>query len=146
MKNLGGLKFNKLNWIFLFFCLFLPLFQPISAPASYDTSPIINENFKARSYVVLSGSIIKKQEIRISNSSPLSGRQDILKSIILTVKIDTFFKRKAPVLPGTVAVSVSGKELLNKYKSLSEGSNGIFYLAGVRLPYVLIAFDPLTTK
>lgn len=143
----NGAEFKKLNkcvylYVFtfsLFICLFS--FKPLIASSTQDKLPVLNREFSDKAYLVISGTIINREEIWDRRTNPLMGRPDILKEIIWEVRIDSFLKRKSPVASGSIKISITGEKLIIKHKAITAGSKGIFYLTGVRQPYALIYAD-----
>lgn len=100
-------------------------------PASPDTIPQVS--------LVVSGTIVHKEEIWDRRSNPLMGRPDFLKEIRLEV---TSLKVRTGHLPkgtASVTVSIQGQKSLLSHQSLTVGVSGEFHLAGEAMPYELVS-------
>lgn len=100
-----------------------------------DTTPQVT--------LVVSGTIVQKEEIWDRRSDPLMGRPDLLKEIRLQIASLKVREGRLPSGTATLAVAISGQKQLLSYKSLSLGMSGEFHLAGNAMPYELVSVSSL---
>jgi hypothetical protein len=100
-------------------------------PASPDTIPQVT--------LVVSGTIVHKEEIWDRRSNPLMGRPDFLKEIRLEVASLKVRIGHLPKGAASITVSIQGQKSLLSHQSLGVGVSGEFHLAGEAMPYELVS-------
>lgn len=125
---------------------FIFFFQPAvlclagSSPEKASV-PAGDEDAELESSLTISGLVLKKEELWDRRTNTLMGRPDILKEILLSVKVISVAKGHLKPDPSPVTISIKSQKNIIKYKSISTGDRGIFRLTGNGPAYELLEFD-----
>jgi hypothetical protein len=117
----------------LFKTIYLFLFAAVTLE-SPDVSLIQSDEH------ILSGTIIKKEEVWNRRTNPLMGRPDFLIEIIFTVKVDSVITGKIR-LNELIKISAKGEQIIVKTKNVPQGQSGIFKFQRKDTSFELLSFE-----
>lgn len=136
------IKIKLMQVIFISILLFsINLLAMSSTKDLKSPEDSLNPEYEKSAALMLSGKIIKKEEIWDRRSNPEMGRPDILKEILLHVKVDKVLKGKLLEKSKLITVSIKGHKSLIAYRMLKKGDSGTFYLNSKKIPYILLNFE-----
>ncbi len=140
MRKYIQLAFNLSVIMFLFFtpCLY--------SNGNMDKSVLLNKDYAVKSSLIVSGKVVKKKEIWDRRTNKLMGRPDILKEIILHIKVFSVIKGGFLYKGEVIKVSLKSRKQKFKYPAIAQGESGIFYLDSGNEPFSLIYYEPSIDK
>ena len=123
-----------------------PLFLGLLAlgmaqPALSEPMPFADQIREAT--LVVSGTIVKREEIWDRRSNSLMGRPDFLKEIRFHLGSLRVHEGRLPSGTSQITLSVKGQKSLMAFRTLTEGMSGKFFLAGEAMPYELVEVKSL---
>lgn len=95
---------------------------------------------------VISGKIVKREEVWDRRSNTMMGRPDFLKEIIFHIQILSFISGNVPKDVHIITATVKDQKLLIKFKALHKGKSGIFTLRKNEMLYILLKYDDLQSN
>lgn len=134
--------FKKI-FLFIFYSSFCLLAQtPVfSNNNSAKPLPHKQDNIK-KANLIVSGTVVKREEHWDRRTNPLMGRPDILKEIIFHIEIQSVIRGKIPKDQNTITAVVKTRKILIRFKGIPEKKSGLFELYGTQMPFELLDFKP----
>ena len=116
------------------------LLVPRAAQAGGDVSREAGAETAWQPTLVISGEVVRKEELWDRRPNPLMGRPDCLKEIVLQVRIARVLRGVPPADASRIAISIKGQRQLIGWRYLAVGWRGTFSLTGDGRLYDLVDF------